>query len=81
MNVWKQVEDNLENTVAWNVCTAASENQRPSLHVFFPLAETPAASGAEQQPTPGRLPLPSQRGVSVPGQDAARREPGYSESV
>lgn len=47
--------------------------------VFFP--ETPAASRAEQQPTPGRLPLPSQRGVSVPGQDAARRELGYGESL
>lgn len=46
--------------------------------MFFPFAETPAAPGAEQQPTPGRLPLPSQRGVSVLGQDAARREPRYT---
>lgn len=49
--------------------------------MFFPTAETPAAPGAEQQPTPGRLPLAAQRGVSVPGQDAAGREPRYGGSA
>lgn len=44
-------------------------------------AETPAAPGAQQQPTAGRLPLPSQRGVPVPGQDAAGRQLRYSTSV
>lgn len=36
---------------------------------YFSLAETSAAPRAEQQPAPGRLPVPTQHGVSVPGQD------------
>ena len=39
--------------------------------------EAPAAPGADQQPAAGRLPVPSQHGVPVPGQDVTGRQPGY----
>lgn len=43
--------------------------------VYF--AETSSASRAQQQPAARRLSVSSQYGISVPGQDVTRREPGY----